>query len=81
MPSQTLKWYVRSKIIVIYTRCTSHDRSLDSAVDVATRLVAGLRRVRIPLVNGKGTTIPVQVWTSPEGSRRYRLSDFQIVGT
>ena len=54
---------------------------MDSAVGVAARLEAGLRRVRITLVNGKGTTIPVQVWTSPEGSRRFRLSDFQTDST
>jgi hypothetical protein len=52
-----------------------------SIVGVVTRLGAGRCRVRIPLGNGKVTTIPVQAWTSLEGSRRFRLSDFQTVGT
>jgi hypothetical protein len=30
---------------------------------------------------GKGKAIPVQAWTAPEGSRRWRLQDFQRVGT
>jgi hypothetical protein len=30
---------------------------------------------------GKGKTIPVQVWTDPEVSRRLRLPDFETVGT
>jgi hypothetical protein len=30
---------------------------------------------------GKGKTIPVQVWTGPEGSRRLRLPHFKIFGT
>jgi len=29
----------------------------------------------------KGTAIPVQAWTGPEGSRRMRLSDFMTIGT
>jgi len=30
---------------------------------------------------GKGKAIPLQAWTSPEGSRRLRLPDFKTVGT
>jgi len=52
-----------------------------TGVGIATRLGAGPCRVRIPLGNGNGTTIPVQSWTDPEGSTRFRLSDFQTVGT
>jgi hypothetical protein len=29
----------------------------------------------------KGTAIPLQVWTGPEGSRRLRLPDFKTIGT
>jgi len=28
-----------------------------------------------------GIAIPLQAWTGPEGSRRFRLPDFKIVGT
>jgi len=28
----------------------------------------------------KGKAIPVQAWTDPEGSRRFRLPDFKTVG-
>ena len=31
--------------------------------------------------NKKGKVTPVQVWTEPQGSRRLRLPDFQIIGT
>jgi len=37
-----------------------------------------------PLIHnnkGKGKTIPEQVWTSPEGSRRLRLPGFLKFGT
>jgi hypothetical protein len=30
---------------------------------------------------GKGKTIPLQVWTGPEGSRRLRLPYFKTIGT
>jgi hypothetical protein len=35
------------------------------------------------LINGKGkgTAIPLQAWTGPEGSRRLRLPDLKTVGT
>jgi len=29
---------------------------------------------------GKGTAIPLQAWTGPEGSRRLRLPDFKTIG-
>jgi len=29
----------------------------------------------------KGTAIPLQAWTGPEGSRRLRLPDFKTVST
>jgi hypothetical protein len=29
----------------------------------------------------KGKEIPLQIWTSPEGSRRLRLPDFKTIGT
>jgi hypothetical protein len=28
---------------------------------------------------GKGKAIPLQAWTSPDGSRRFRLPDFTII--
>jgi hypothetical protein len=33
------------------------------------------------LVKVKGKAIPLQVWTGHEGSSRFRLPDFKIVGT
>ena len=30
---------------------------------------------------GKGKAIPLKVWTSPEGSRRFRLPDFKTIST
>jgi len=32
-------------------------------------------------VKVKGKAIPVEAWTSPEGSRRWRIPDFKTVGT
>jgi hypothetical protein len=32
-------------------------------------------------VKKKGTAIPLQAWTGPEGSRKLRLPDFQTIGT
>jgi hypothetical protein len=32
-------------------------------------------------VKGKGTAIPLQAWTGPEGSRRMGLPDFKTIGT
>jgi hypothetical protein len=29
----------------------------------------------------KGKAIPLQAWTCPEGSRRFRLPDFKTIGT
>jgi hypothetical protein len=29
----------------------------------------------------KGKAIPLQAWTGPEGSRRFRLPDFMAIGT
>jgi hypothetical protein len=31
--------------------------------------------------NVKGRAIPLQDWTGPEGSRRFRLPDFKTIGT
>jgi len=33
------------------------------------------------ICKAKGKAIPVQAWTGPEGSRRFRLSDFRTDGT
>jgi hypothetical protein len=30
---------------------------------------------------GKGKTMPLEVWNSPEASRRLRLPDFKVIGT
>ena len=30
---------------------------------------------------GKGKAVPVQIWTGHGGSRRWRIPDFQIMGT
>jgi len=35
----------------------------------------------IPIVKGKGKTIPLQAWTGRDGSRRLRLTDFKTIGT
>jgi hypothetical protein len=32
-------------------------------------------------LRSKGKAIPLQAFTSPEGSRRLRLPDFKIIGT
>jgi hypothetical protein len=32
-------------------------------------------------MQGRGKAIPLQTWTGPEGSRRFRLPDFKTVGT
>jgi hypothetical protein len=32
------------------------------------------------VVTGKGKAIPAQAWTGPEGSRSFRLPDFQTIG-
>jgi hypothetical protein len=29
----------------------------------------------------KGTAVPLQVWSGPEGSKRLRLPDFRTIGT
>ena len=29
----------------------------------------------------KGTAVPLEAWTGPEGSRSMRLPDFKIIGT
>ena len=34
-----------------------------------------------PLWVIRGKTISLQAWTGPEGSRRFRLPDFKIIGT
>ena len=33
------------------------------------------------LCKKKGKAIPLQAWTGPEGSRRFRLPDFKKIGT
>ena len=33
------------------------------------------------LVTYKGKAIPLQPWTVPEGSSRFRLPDFKTIGT
>jgi hypothetical protein len=35
----------------------------------------------IMFMEDKGKTIPLQSWTSSEGSRRWRLPDFMTIGT
>jgi hypothetical protein len=37
--------------------------------------------LRVAVYWVKGTTITVQAWTDPEGSRRVRLPDFKTVST
>jgi len=37
-------------------------------------------KIQNQLVKGKGKAIPVQAWTGPEGSRRFRLPDFYTIG-
>ena len=36
---------------------------------------------RLGICEGKGTAIPVQAWTGPQGSRRLRLPDFKTIST
>jgi hypothetical protein len=47
-------------------------------------LTALFRPFKIAEINsktGKDKAIPVQVWTGREGSRRWRIPDFQIIST
>jgi len=39
----------------------------------------GVRESNRPKVKGK--SIPLQAWTSPVGSRRFRLPDLKSIGT
>jgi hypothetical protein len=39
------------------------------------------RNILIVVKGKKGKAIPVWAWTSPEGSERLRLPDFQTTGT
>jgi hypothetical protein len=32
-------------------------------------------------IGSKGKAFPIQVWTGPEGSRRFRFPDFKTNGT
>jgi len=36
---------------------------------------------RVDMMNVKCKAIPLQAWTGPEGSRRFRLPDFKTIGT
>jgi hypothetical protein len=33
------------------------------------------------ITKGKGKAIPLQTWTGPKGSRRFRLPHFKTIGT
>jgi len=41
----------------------------------------GIKRVKFEVKKGKDKAIPLQAWTGPEGSRRWRLPDFNTIGT
>jgi hypothetical protein len=36
--------------------------------------------IKVLLPTDKGKAIPLQAWTSPESSRRFRLPDFKAIG-
>jgi hypothetical protein len=36
---------------------------------------------RVKRGKGKGTAVPLEAWTIPEGTRRLRLPDFKTIGT
>jgi hypothetical protein len=46
-----------------------------------TFLSNDIKFLSLPRLKVKGKPIPLQSWTSPEGSRRLRLPDFQTIGT
>jgi hypothetical protein len=41
---------------------------------------SAFKGLNIHVGKGKGKAIPLQAWTDPEGSRRFRLPDFKIFG-
>jgi hypothetical protein len=53
-----------------------HDNSNEIRA-VPDRLVQSFRNQK----RGKGKAMLVQIWTDPEGSRRWRLPDFLMIGT
>jgi hypothetical protein len=44
-------------------------------------MALGLTQPLTEMSKGKGTAIPLQALTGPEGSRRLRLPDFKKIGT
>jgi hypothetical protein len=61
-----------------YSMCVDGEFSTVVDFAVGTNWV----RDRLDLMwDGKCKAIPVQTWTSPEGSRSLRLLDFETVGT
>jgi hypothetical protein len=40
-----------------------------------------LHNLAVYSIHSKGKAIPLQVWASPEVSRRVRLPDFKTIGT
>jgi hypothetical protein len=43
--------------------------------------IRGIKRVKFEVKKGKDKAIPLQAWTGPKGSRRWRLPDFKTIGT
>jgi hypothetical protein len=49
---------------------------------IAASVACRYRTVRFSfLYTKKGKAIPLQAWTGPEDSRKFRLSDFKTIGT
>ena len=67
----------------------SEGRGFDGVIGISYSLIPpgrsmALRSIQLLEMSrgkGKGTTIPLQVWTDPEDSRRITIPDFKTVGT
>jgi len=68
---------------LMYKNVFPSQRTLLFCVTEMARIVLFRKSVFVCFYNDKdkGKAIPLQVWTSPEGSRRLRLPDFKTIGT
>jgi hypothetical protein len=57
-----------------------HLRSSNRHVNTKGEIISRKRWSSSQVLSVKGKAIPLQAWTGPEGSRRFRLPDFKTVG-
>ena len=79
-PFCDLSIMITTNLVVIFITGVGYDWPL------VQRHLIGLLRQTAERTNkgkskGKGKAIPLQAWTGPEGSRKFRLPDFKTVGT